>query len=191
MRCPVHADTALETRTVDPGVTVRVCPRCGGYWMTAAEYWKWREGLSEPLPNLDAEDGGLDDTNDSPGAKLCPYDGGFLIRHKVGHGLDFHVDRCGRCGGMWLDRGEWEALMRRQMHDDLHLIFTSSWQAELRRQRRQKADEKRLVERLGQSDYERAKEVREWLESKGRTSSSETLGPLLGFLVDGLGDLLP
>lgn len=33
MRCPIHADTALETRTVEPGVAVRACPHCGGYWM--------------------------------------------------------------------------------------------------------------------------------------------------------------
>lgn len=160
MRCPIHADTALETRTVEPGVAVRACPHCGGYWMAAVSYWRWRESLSESLPNFDMQDGGEDEANDSAEAKLCPVDGGFLIRHQVGYGLDFYLDRCGRCGGMWLDQGEWEALQRRQMHDDLHLIFTSSWQAEVRRQRKARADEQRLIERLGEADYQRSKEIR-------------------------------
>ncbi|MEM7624395.1 MAG: zf-TFIIB domain-containing protein [Planctomycetota bacterium] len=190
MHCPLHADTVLETRTVEPGVTVRACPRCGGYWMTAAAYWQWREGLSEPLPDLEVEDGGEDEVSDSAGAKLCPVDGGFLIRHQVGHGLGFWLDRCGRCGGVWLDRGEWEALERRQMHDDLHLIFTSTWQTEVRRQRKARADEKRLIERLGDADYRRAKEINAWLESKGRDSSADTLGPILGLLVDGLSEII-
>lgn len=186
MRCPIHPESALETRTVNPGVTVRACPQCNGYWMTAAAYWKWREDLSGPLPNLDERDGGKDRAVDSSAAKLCPIDGGFLTRHQVGYGLDFQLDRCGRCGGMWLDHGEWETLIDRQMHDDLHLIFTSSWQAEVRRQRKVNADEKRLVERLGEEDYGRAKEINAWLASKAKDSSADRLGPILGLLVDGI-----
>lgn len=192
MRCPIHPNTALEHHVIEPGITVKKCPKCGGIWMPMAAYWSWRKTLEAPLPNLDAEQGGNDvELIDSEAGKRCPFDGAFLIRHKVGHGIDFHIDRCGRCGGVWLDAGEWEELQRRQMHDDLHLIFTSSWQAEVRRQRRTKAEEDLLVRRLGNSDYKKAVETKRWIDSH---KENETLPALLGFLLDGIGgigELLP
>ena len=131
MRCPIHTDTGLDHLTIDPGVEVKRCPRCLGVWMTSKAYFSWRSTPGGPLPGLDPRRGGRDEgLVDSAAGKLCPVDGAFLIRHRVGYGTDFHLDRCGRCGGVWLDAGEWEALEKRQMHDDLHLIFTSSWQAE-------------------------------------------------------------
>ncbi|MEM1446838.1 MAG: zf-TFIIB domain-containing protein [Planctomycetota bacterium] len=170
MRCPIHPNTSLEPQTIEPGIEVMTCPKCQGIWMSMAAYWDWRKTLKDPLPNLQAERGGSDVALvDSEAGKRCPFDGAFLIRHQVGHGIDFHVDRCGRCGGIWLDAGEWETLRTRQMHDDLHLIFTSSWQAEVRRQRRAKADEQLLLDRLGQADYRRAVETKNWID--GSTES--------------------
>ena len=192
MRCPIHPHTSLEPQTIEPGIEVMTCPKCHGIWMSMAAYWDWRKTLKAPLPNLQAEQGGSDVALvDSEAGKRCPFDGAFLIRHQVGHGIDFHIDRCGRCGGVWLDAGEWEALQQRQMHDDLHLIFTSSWQAEVRRQKRTKAEEDLLVRRLGESDYEKAVETKQWIESHKK---NDTLPALLGFLLDGIGgigDLLP
>lgn len=193
MPCPIHQNTALEHDTIEPGIEVNKCPKCAGVWMPMAAYWSWRKTLKAPLPNLEAERGGSDiDHIDSEAGKRCPFDGAFLIRHKVGHGIDFHIDRCGRCGGVWLDVGEWEALQKRQMHDDLHLVFTSSWQAEVRRQRRAKVDEQLLIRRLGKADYRQAVEMKKWIDNHKEN-------PLLDAFFEGLfeagsnviSDLLP
>jgi len=143
------------------------CPKSGGRWISAAAYWKWREMLGGPIPNLEFDRSGGQDLagQDSAAGKRCPIDGAFLIRHRVGHGLDFHLDRCGQCGGVWLDAGEWEALKARGLHDDLHLIFTSAWQAEVRRQRRAQTDQHLLLKRLGEADLHKAKAIRGWIES--------------------------
>lgn len=166
MRCPIHQNTGLEHHTIEPGIDIKSCPKCHGQWMSMAAYWAWRKALQAPLPNLKAEAAGSDVAIvDSEAGKRCPFEGAFLIRHQVGHGIGFKLDRCGRCGGIWFDAGEWDALRKRQMHDDLHLVFTSSWQAEVRKQRRNKADEQLLLDRLGKTDYRRAVETKNWIDA--------------------------
>ena len=50
------------------------------------------------------------EVKDVQGAKICPECGRILLKYKVGHGLDFFVDHCSGCGGIWLDKNEWNAL---------------------------------------------------------------------------------
>ena len=167
---------------------MQTCTKCQGHWLNVHAYWNWRNTLQGELPNLKAEDGGVDmDHVDSDAGKRCPADGAFLIRHQVGHSLNFHLDRCGRCGGVWLDDGEWEALQKRQMHDDLHLIFTSSWQAEVRRQRRAMGDERMLIKRLGEKNYRKAKETRDWIAEVGN-GRGDGVGELLANFLSGIFD---
>ncbi|NQZ56771.1 MAG: zf-TFIIB domain-containing protein [Lentisphaeraceae bacterium] len=35
---------------------------------------------------------------------------------RVGHGLQFYVERCATCGGVWLDKNEWESLKAQGFH---------------------------------------------------------------------------
>jgi hypothetical protein len=55
-----------------------------------------------------------------------------MMRYKVGHGFGFSVDRS--VAGIWFDAQEWEALRARNFHDEVHLIMTSPWQSDLRRE---------------------------------------------------------
>lgn len=106
--------------------------------------------------------------SDSRAGKRCPEDGGFLIRHRVGHGLDFHMDRCGRCGGVWLDADEWDALKSRGLHDSLHLVFTSAWQAEVKRQQQAETRQRQLERVLGAEDTKKVRAWRTWILSHPR-----------------------
>ncbi|MEM9914665.1 MAG: zf-TFIIB domain-containing protein [Planctomycetota bacterium] len=177
MYSPIHNNIKLQPKTVPPGIEVMSCPESGGQWISSAAYWKWRETLAEPIPNLDlGRPEGQDlAREDSAAGKRCPVDGAFLIRHRVGHGLDFYLDRCGMCGGVWLDAGEWEALQARGLHDDLHLIFSSAWQAEVRRQQRSEADERLLLKRLGEADLNKTKAIRRWIESHPEANLIQTI----------------
>lgn len=168
MKCPIHIRTTLEPYSVEPGVQVQRCPRCEGAWMSMADYWAWRETLTAPLTDVEPTDMGRDAPPlDSDAGKRCPCDGGFLIRHAVGHGVRFNLDRCGHCGGVWFDAKEWDTLVARNLHDDLHLVFTSSWQAEVRKQRRNEADAKMLIDRLGKADAKQAGQIRQWVLDSG------------------------
>ncbi|MEM1445599.1 MAG: zf-TFIIB domain-containing protein [Planctomycetota bacterium] len=167
MRSPIDQKTGLETHELTGGLRVMRCPVSGGAWLRPSAYWAWRErhdtdSLGESL----GQD--ITPTSDSPAGKRCPEDGAFLIRHRVGHGLDFHLDRCGHCGGIWFDREEWEAVAQAGLAKQLHLVFTSAWQAEVRRQRAEQNREARLRERLGDGDYEKLRDVRAWIEAHPR-----------------------
>ncbi len=170
MLSPIDHKTGLETVEVEPRLSAMRCPASGGMWLRPSAFWKWRESRdAEPVMQDEAPsaDSGTDlpAPQDSPAGKRCPEDGHFLIRHRVGHGLDFHLDRCARCGGMWFDRHEWDALTRHGLSKDLHLIFTSAWQAEVRRQHARQSHEARLVEQFGEDTFRRLREVRAWLDA--------------------------
>jgi len=101
-----------------------------------------------------------------------------MVKFLVGRGLDFTVDHCEGCKGIWLDRNEWEALKKRNLHDDLNSIFTSFWQTGAQREIRKKKLEEIYISRFGAEDYAEIKRVRWWLDTK--TNKEE----LLAFLTD-------
>ncbi|OYV04634.1 MAG: hypothetical protein CFE26_15855 [Verrucomicrobiales bacterium VVV1] len=71
-----------------------------------------------------------------------------MTRYRVGHGLEFRVDRS-NTGGIWLDSGEWEALKASDIHSSIHKIFTAPWQQAVRDESRDAVYHEQLVRRLG------------------------------------------
>jgi hypothetical protein len=82
-----------------------------------------------------------------------------MLRHRVGHGFAFSLDRS-VTGGIWLDAGEWEALKARNFHDELHLVFTAPWQAAARREAAQKMEQELLLSRMGANLMARLDELK-------------------------------
>ena len=114
-----------------------------------------------------------------PGLPIdCPECRFRMVKYLVGHGLPFSIDHCHGCKGIWLDGNEWEALKKRNLHDDLNEMFTSFSQREAQRQARKKKMEGIYVDRFGLDDYNEIKRIRHWLDTK--TNREE----LLAFLID-------
>jgi len=101
---------------------------------------------------------------------LCPECGKLLARFRVGHGLSFFIDHCAGCGGVWLDVHEWEALKRVGLHDRIHRIFSSAWQTQILHEQQQQAAEHRLAAQIGQSDFDRLREMTRWIEAHAHRS---------------------
>ncbi len=177
MNCPVCKSTELESAELDSNLTSFNCSNCGGNWIRGAEYWKWLEKHAENLPERYHEHESL--LLAEPGKPVdCPECRFRMTRYLVGRGLDFTLDHCRGCKGIWLDRNEWEALKKRNLHDDLNLMFTSFWQAGAEREARKKRMEQRYITRFGRDDYTEIKRIRWWLDTK--TNREE----LLAFLTD-------
>ena len=51
---------------------------------------------------------------------ICPKCSGKLESYKF---MDFALDRCESCEGIWLDRGELEGILRRAARDPLGAFF--------------------------------------------------------------------
>lgn len=97
--------------------------------------------------------------------KDCPECRHRLTRYKVGHGLNFFIDRCAYCGGVWLDRYEWEVLKGHHLHDHIDFVFSQSWQADVKREGQDEEQERRLIERFGEDDLAEIRRIKAWLEA--------------------------
>ena len=166
MKCPVCDRPGMEWQELEPNLRGLRCPTCGGHWIGAAQYWKWRDQHGASLPERTPEHTEAElPVSENAKAKLCPECQRLLRRFKVGHGTTFVVERCGNCAGVWLDHNEWEALRARNLHDDLHFIFSEAWQAAVAREQREQGREKLLAEKLGAADLKELKRIKAWLDA--------------------------
>src|SRR5215475_8300735 len=177
MNCPVCKSSELNKKDLEPNLSSLECPTCLGNWIRGKEYWEWVEkhatDAAERVPN------GETLTLAEPGLPLdCPECRFRMVKYLAGRDLPFSIDHCHGCKGIWLDGNEWEALRKRNLHDDLNLMFTSFWQNEAQRLARKQKLEHIYTGRFGETDYAEIKRIRYWLESK--TNREE----LLAYLID-------
>src|SRR5437660_1447550 len=152
MRCPVCKSSELITRELDANLSSQQCDNCGGNWIRGAEYWKWVEEHQSDLPERLYETESLSPAE--PGLPIdCPECRFRMVKYLAGRGLNFTIDHCHGCKGIWLDANEWEALRRRNLHDDLHLMLTSFWQNEAQHEARKNKLEQIYVNRFAAEDY--------------------------------------
>ena len=164
MQSPVGTHRKLTPITLEEGLDAYRCPESGGHWIPAENYWKWQRSLPA------TDDHGHQETHADPASefedvvKLCPESGTIMTRYKVGHGLDFRIDRS-VTGGIWLDPGEWEALIAGNLHHELHLVFTTQWQKAIREESHAAAYESMLRKKLGPDIFESISALRKDLAS--------------------------
>lgn len=165
MRSPLHGDKEMIEKELEPGFKVFECPVSGGYWIPIDNYLTWLQqfgGQANPLPPGQP----VPQVNDSGRrALICPESGRFLLRYRVSHDLPFQIDRSPVTGGAWLDKGEWEVLKSRGLHNQMHLIFTSQYQARIRAAEFKQVMENTFRDRIGASDFAKAQEIRQWIEA--------------------------
>lgn len=174
MICPVCKDVQLKEQELETNLSTARCDQCGGHWIRAIQYWEWRggqaaEGEIAPGDIPDPSEFQSEATDlevvveDHKEAKICPECCRILTRRPVGRGLDFTLDRCGTCGGLWFDKNEWQVLKKHGLHEEVHFIFSAAWQAQVAREDKTRAYEERLQHLLGTEEFNRASEVRQWL----------------------------
>lgn len=105
------------------------CPTCRGYWFEATILRQVGLGWPEPMAVPDS----TTPPNDAS-AGLCPHGHGILRRAPVPR-LDFFLDRCSTCLGVWFDAGEWTRLAQSQLLETLPEIWSESWQRDQRSRR--------------------------------------------------------
>lgn len=126
MNCPVCKTSQLISTELEANLSALKCPDCGGNWIHGGEYWKWLEKHGHSLPERAVQDEGWSPVEPSEYLD-CPECRFRMLKYLVGHGLSFSLDHCEGCKGIWLDRNEWEALKKRNLHDDINSMLTSFW----------------------------------------------------------------
>jgi Zn-finger nucleic acid-binding protein len=141
------------------------CPVCKGVWISPNSYWQWLKDKGSVLPEKPQEYTLRVELSDSKNIKVCPECSHFMTRRKVGHGIPFCVERCETCGGIWLDRNEWNVLKSRNLHDEIHFIFSEPWQKTVTREEQRKSNEVLAKKILGETDFKKILDVQKWLSN--------------------------
>ncbi len=66
---------------------------------------------------------------------------------------------------MWFDQNEWEVLKSRNLHDDVHKVFSEIWQRQLKDEEHQVALDTFFKQKFGTEDYKKALETKNWLNA--------------------------
>lgn len=112
MDCP-RCKTLMDQEVISEmefSMSVEKCNNCGGHWFDRGELERI-ENIIEPT---------LIDFNRLPSMKkqllplYCPQCEEHPMMEKTEHSRDHHVimDFCPACNGIWLDRGELEAIQK-------------------------------------------------------------------------------
>lgn len=176
MNCPICKKDSLRPITLENRLPAYQCFTCEGIWLSSEKYFKWLRSqpaseeiteVFEPMP-----------VADTPFAKISPETNGILLRYKVWPDQEFYVDRDERTHSVWLDKGEWEYIKARNLHDDIHLFFMPQWQKNLKDAESHHTFEEIYKRRYGDADYARIKEIHEWIYAHPQSNT------LLAYLLD-------
>lgn len=169
MNCPACKVSGMKIVELEENLSAKACKKCGGYWIPYSNYQKWLDRYGDTLPEKSAADPDLP-VEDSQEAKLCPECGRILRKYKIGYDIKFHLEHCGNCHGIWFDKNEWEVLKSRNLHDQLHEFFTAAWQKKIRGEEFREKLEKIYSDKFGREDYEKIKDIKEWIDSHEQRS---------------------
>lgn len=75
----------------------------------------------------------------------------------------FRVDRCGPCQLVWLDPGEWQALVQRGLAVQLDTLLSDGGQRRLQAERLQATRQQALRQRHGDACMDEVLRIRRWL----------------------------
>lgn len=175
--CPVCREVELTHSFIERNLPAYVCEPCGGIWIAANEYMAWvliQENTPSATPFTDTSLP-IPDNNH---AILCPDCGRILRRYKIWPNIDFHLDRCGGCNGVWFDPHEWQILKSNGLHDQINQCFTEPWQRQLREEEKRRRFEKIYRQKFGPDDYAEVRRIKCWLAHHPQRSG------LLAYLLD-------
>jgi Zn-finger nucleic acid-binding protein len=104
--CP-H-DKSLMTHVKAGEAVLDVCRKCGGQFFDSGEMFAAFGVKADPSYWDRPETGGIV----KAGTRHCAECENFMLAQDVSYGGDhLEIDRCGKCGGIWLDKNELEKLM--------------------------------------------------------------------------------
>jgi len=147
MKCPICHTESLNEVSLTAKLQAYQCTHCFGHWIPSDYYWEWLDSLEQsktqklipnqpPQPVINLSTGtSLLPVVDNTTANFCADCSRLMTKTRVGRGLNFYVDRCSHCHGVWLDQNEWENLVQLDLHYKIHYMFSSAWQFSVRQER--------------------------------------------------------
>jgi Zn-finger nucleic acid-binding protein len=158
--CPVCLTDTLISVDLESHLAASQCSSCEGHWIDADSYHAWLQ--SEPEDVLPSRC--TTAVNDNVKAAFCPHCAMLMRKTNVGHDLNFYLDQCSSCQGIWLDQHEWTNLKSCNLHTQVHQMSSAAWQKNARQQRFRNAVRQVYANKFSSNDYYEAQRIKEWLE---------------------------
>jgi len=152
LHCSCASRPSLTNVALEEGLPAAACPDCGAVLLQMDDWRRWRSRSPDGAASADAT-GVADVPADQGHARACPACARLMQRLAVDAQGAFRVDRCGPCQYLWLDRGEWQALVHRGLAPQLDTLLSDGGQ------RRMQA----LRQRHGDTSMDEALRIRRWL----------------------------
>lgn len=158
MHCPSCGSNELKIKNPEKDLSVLECQKCFGYWLSAPNYWQWKEKQEAVLPEVEGES--TIDAEDSTSVKVCPECMKIMPKYRIGHGSVNKIERCNTCAGIWFDKNEWELLVSKNLHDEIHKIFSQPWQDKVIKEEAEKRYESLVKQKIGEELFTNVKEFK-------------------------------
>jgi len=162
MKCPSCENGKLQNAYLENDLPCKTCDHCGGNWLLLEHYLRWKGGHTEEI-TLSESDVKVELT-ETERALICPASGALMLKYRISKDSEHRLDLSPNINGVWLDRGEWQLLKRSGLAEKLNKIFTAPWQKEISAGSSKDMFEQLYRQKFGNADYERAQEIRDWLQ---------------------------
>lgn len=163
MQCPKCRNVDLKPTKIEEGLPVMGCSECGGSMLPLLYYRDWAE-RNEPIDQDEAIDDDVTVDSDAKTALSCPKCSKLMTKFSISSEHKNRIDLCGFCDEAWLDGSEWKLLKSLELAHKLPKVFTDQWQRNVRGQKMEAMKVERLRRLVGDSDTEKAVEIRNWLK---------------------------
>ena len=163
MKCPSCQTGRLQPASLETLFSCQTCNSCGGSWVLLEDYFRWK--ASKPEEQNESADIDIIESADTKKTLICPVTGKLMLKYRISTESDCRLDLSPYANAIWLDQGEWLLLKKLGLTTQLNRIFTDPWQKKIRTTTSKEALEQVYREKLGDKDYDKIKEIRNWLAS--------------------------
>ena len=162
MRCPSRKTGTLQQAYLEEYFPCYTCDHCEGNWIQLEDYFRWKNLKSENQKDASA-DIDVVELADTKQALICPVTGKLMLKYRISKESEHRLDLSPYANAVWLDQGEWLLLKQQGLANQINRIFTDPWQKKIREAVSKENLELLYQQKLGEQDYRKAKEMRDWL----------------------------
>ncbi|WP_434778055.1 hypothetical protein [Neisseria sp. Ec49-e6-T10] len=163
IKCLGCEEDILQPAFLEVNLPCQTCESCGGNWILLKDYLQWKNSIQEKQTEL--TNFNITEITDTKKTLICPVTGKLMSKYRISAKTDHRLDFSVYANAIWLDNGEWLLLKQQGLATELNRIVTDAWQKQIRTINSKEVLEQEYRKKIGDEDYEKIKEIRDWLST--------------------------
>lgn len=164
MKCTNCDKGFLKPNNINGLFPAQICDSCNGHWILIDDYANWKADN----PDFDfSKQNSSDDfqINELTKALLCPISGSIMQKFRFIPTSEYKINYSAKAGGIWLNNGEWEFLIKEGLAGLLNTLLTEHKQNIIMQDKAKDHFSEFYRDKFGKENYQKLKEIRAWLDS--------------------------